>query len=88
MNNSLLFYIIVFVPFTVLIFLDTKDMFDEKKKKEKEAVQGVATQEVSPVVQQPVIKEIPQEVKPEPVQEVKQEENKEEVKEEPTENKE
>ena len=34
MNNNILFYIIIFVPFTILIFLDTKDLFEEKKKKE------------------------------------------------------
>ena len=95
MNENVLFYLIVFVPFTVLIFLDTKDMFDEKKKKEKEAVQG-STEAVSPVVPQqpsPTIQQEPSPVVPQPVsqelpQEVKIEENKEEVKEEPTENKE
>ena len=34
MNNNILFYIIIFVPFTILIFLDTKDLFEEKKNKE------------------------------------------------------
>ena len=33
MNNNVLFYLIIFVPFTVLIFLDTRDLFGEKKKK-------------------------------------------------------
>jgi signal peptidase len=32
MNNNVLFYLIIFVPFTILIFLDTKDLFKEKKK--------------------------------------------------------
>lgn len=33
MNNNTLFYLIIFVPFTILIFLDTRDLFGEKKKK-------------------------------------------------------
>jgi signal peptidase len=32
MNNNILFYVIIFVPFTFLIFLDTKELFGEKKK--------------------------------------------------------
>ena len=35
MNNNILFYIIIFVPFTILIFLDTKDLFSDKKNKEE-----------------------------------------------------
>ena len=36
MNDNVLFYIIIFVPFTLLIFLDTKDLFSDKKDKKKE----------------------------------------------------
>lgn len=41
MNNNLMFYIIVFVPFTILIFLDLRDIVlgreerEEEKEKEK-----------------------------------------------------
>ena len=35
MNNNILFYVLIFVPFTVLIFLDTRDLFNEKKKEDK-----------------------------------------------------
>lgn len=36
MNNSVLFYIVVFVPFTLLIFFDIKDIIREKNEKENE----------------------------------------------------
>ena len=36
MNDNVLFYIMIFVPFTLLIFLDTKDLFSDKKDKKKE----------------------------------------------------
>ncbi len=44
MNNNLMFYIIVFVPFTILIFLDLRDIVldreerEEEKEKEKEKI--------------------------------------------------
>lgn len=39
MNNNVLFFIIIFVPFTILVFFDTKDLFKGKnKKKEKEEI--------------------------------------------------
>lgn len=36
MNDNILFYVIVFVPFTILIFLDIKDIVTEKKELEEE----------------------------------------------------
>lgn len=38
MNNNILFYVLIFVPFTILIFLDTKELFGEKEKKENNKV--------------------------------------------------
>ena len=34
-SNNVLFYMLIFVPFTILIFLDTKDLFNDKKNKNK-----------------------------------------------------
>lgn len=39
MNNNALFYIIIFVPFTILMFLDIRDLCDKKKKKEEDKEQ-------------------------------------------------
>ena len=59
MNNNILFYIIIFVPFTILIFLDTKDLFNDKKKKEekektqdKPVTENNEVKESAPVVNQ------------------------------------
>ena len=57
MNNNILFYLIVFVPFTILIFLDTKDLFDEKKKEKKSETEEnlvVTTATVPPTMPAPV----------------------------------
>ena len=60
MNNNVLFYLIIFVPFTILIFLDTKDLFEGKNKdgkKGKEEVTEenlVVQQTVAPAVNTPV----------------------------------
>lgn len=35
MNNSLLFYIIIFVPFTILVFFDIKGIIKDKEELEK-----------------------------------------------------
>lgn len=62
MNNNILFYVLIFVPFTILIFLDTKDLFNEKKKeKESEKKEEQINEETTlnkneevPVAAQPV----------------------------------
>ena len=36
MNDNIMFYVIVFVPFGILIFLDVKNIVDEKKELEEE----------------------------------------------------
>ena len=36
MNNNLMFYIIVFVPFTILIFLDLRDIVLDREEREEE----------------------------------------------------
>ena len=64
MNNNVLFYLIIFVPFTILIFLDTKDLFEEKKKKTGQGepvTEGAPASTVEPVVQeQPVQPQVAQ----------------------------
>ena len=67
MNENILFYLIIFVPFTVLIFLDTKDLFNDKKKEEKKDTQTENKPEV-------VSENIQPEVKTEEIKEVKEEE--------------
>ncbi len=34
MNNSILFYFIIFIPFTILVFFDIRDIIEEKRKLE------------------------------------------------------
>ncbi len=53
MNNNILFYIIIFVPFTILIFLDTRDLFGEKKK-ESDVVDVSSLVEIADAGQQPL----------------------------------
>lgn len=46
MNNNLLFYIIVFVPFTILIFLDLRDIvLDREEREEEKEKEKIAEQE-------------------------------------------
>lgn len=52
MNNNALFYVIIFVPFTILIFLDTKELFDEKKKGDGKEDNKESSQESTNVVNQ------------------------------------
>lgn len=40
MNNSVLFYIIVFIPFAILVFLDVKGIIEDKNKLEEEKNKG------------------------------------------------
>lgn len=39
MNNSILFYVLIFVPFTILIFLDIKEYLEDKKEEEEKKEQ-------------------------------------------------
>ena len=51
-NNNVLFYLLIFVPFTILIFLDTKDLFNEKNKKGKKGKEeSSVTVETTPVLE-------------------------------------
>ena len=46
MNNNLMFYIIVFVPFTILIFLDLRDIvLDREEREEEKEKEKIAEQE-------------------------------------------
>lgn len=55
MNNNILFYVIIFVPFTILIFLDTRDLFeDKKKKKESDVVDVTSLKEIAAAGQVPL----------------------------------
>ncbi len=70
MNNSVMFYIMVFVPFSILIFLDIRDIVLEKNEPKKEKVK-----EPEKLQEEVKIPEVQEEVKEE-IEEVK-EENKE-----------
>lgn len=50
MNNNLMFYIIVFVPFTILIFLDLRDIvLDREEREEEKEKEKIAEQEKNKV---------------------------------------
>ena len=52
MNDSILFYVVVFVPFTILIFLDIKDIILEKKEKEETSEDKKEESTEKPVVEE------------------------------------
>lgn len=68
MNDTVLFYVVIFVPFTILVFLDIKDIIEERSKDKEEDEDGdnddkkKIKQDVEPVVEE-VKEEVKEEIK-------------------------
>ncbi len=67
MNDTVLFYVVIFVPFTILVFLDIKDIIEERRKDKDDEDEEEDNSDKKKIKQEeePVKEEIQGEVKEE-----------------------